>query len=156
EIDTLTAKHTGVLRIRDTDDLTVGSVSVTTSAGTYSNSGISAIGGTALLEGANTLTIDEDISTVNALALAIVDTVSQNAGDTITADVLELIGGTFTLAENNVVNALAADVTGNLTFTNNGSFAIGAVAPFGTDGVTAGGSIVLNATGSITVSDGYQ
>jgi filamentous hemagglutinin family protein len=153
-----------------TVNLTVGGYgSATQSAGSIITAGglelLSSYGGTISLNESNmvaTLAANIDsISFVNGKALTVgtvnsttgitatgnvtlnAPGVTQNAGAIITAAGLELLGGTFTLNEANMVNTLAANAT-SVSFTNGTALNIGTVN--GTTGITASGNVSLNAT----------
>ena len=101
--------------------------------------------------------------------------VTQNSGDGISSDQLQLLsgavfgsgslGGNFTLNDSsNAVNTLAGDVSGNVSFTNSDSLIIGSVTATTTngtgfdtemdDGVFASGSITIaTLAGNLTVSE---
>lgn len=80
--------------------------------------------------------------------------VTEAAGSTISATGLEIIGtGTFNLNEMNDVDTLAANIAGDLTYTNLGALTIGTVD--GDDGIAANGSVgITTAGGDATVNAG--
>lgn len=72
--------------------------------------------------------------------------VNQQAGSTIIASGLELLGtGTFTLAQMNDIDILAAEIDGDFTFVNTGALSVGTVD--GDDGTAANGSVGITTGG---------
>jgi hypothetical protein len=155
------------------DDLPAGSLNI---AGSYFTSnfinntfGTVTLGGTTTgtvsvantLSFANNTTIESDANTVLASTAALTatgktlgfkldngGTVSEDNASTVTAGGLLLsgAGGTFTLNNGtNTVTNFAAN-TGSINYVNNGALTVGTLS--GTNGVTATGNVVLQATGS--------
>ncbi|QDU31658.1 Hemolysin, chromosomal [Anatilimnocola aggregata] len=152
DVTTIAANVTGTISYTDVNALTVGTVDVLGN----SVSGITSSGNDVRLStlGGNLL-LDDDVALgAGDLTLAVIGTVTQIAGDDITAGGLELLvtgNVTLTNAANNVAT-LAANVTGTLNYTDLDALTIGTVTGSGTSSVNATGDIVLS-TGDAGATD---
>jgi hypothetical protein len=160
---TLAANVTGSLTFRDSNPLTVGTVTanaVTTIGITLTGVNLN-LGAT--LRAGGLLTIANDITalgkTVDINAAGVTET-----GGVIKSDKLRLLGtGTFTLNGNNAVGTLAANVNGALSYTDTDALTIDTInvnsvftAGINSNGndvtLTTGGLLTLATTGSIVAT----
>ncbi len=146
----------GTITYQDADVLTVGTVSA--SGAFTATTGVSTTGtGTDItLTTGNTITVSQPISALGRVTL---DTTlggvsATGAASQVTANELLLLGtGTYTFtpsAGTNAVGTLAADVTGDVSFTQTGALEVGAVGT--TNGVTTANNDVVLSTGALTLS----
>tara|TARA_R110002072_G_scaffold145459_1_gene291873 strand:+ start:236 stop:20809 length:20574 start_codon:yes stop_codon:yes gene_type:complete len=153
DVSTLSANTAGAITFRDTDTLTIGTVTTV---------GISTSNDDVAIQTGDTLTIDDAVSigtgrfTINSANGA-----TQVSGDDIAAQDLVLLGtGTFTLdSVGNDVDTVAADLDpGVISYTDVDDLSIGTVGSTigintGIIGTTDGGTVTINATsGTITVN----
>jgi mucin-19 len=150
DVDTLAANIGGFVILRDTDDLLVGTVNGTGTAGITTGSGNVTLTAGALTIGDGN---GQDIAAGTAIVDLNVAGATEGAGSIITAGSLRLQGtGNFTLTEANNVGTIAANISGNLDFTDANTLTVGTV--LGTMGITAPGDLVTVtvSTGDLTVS----
>ena len=151
-VGALAANINGALIFTDTDALTIGTVAAT--------NGVNTAGNAVTLNTGNTLTIGDgggqDITAAGSTVTLNPTTggASQGAGSIITADsVLATGAGAFTLDQSNAISTLAANINGDLTFTDTDALTIGTVGA--TNGInTAGNAATINTGNALTIGDG--
>ncbi len=155
DVNVLAANTGGTIQFNDFDGLSVGSV---TALGT-TVTGITTSSDDVKLTTGSSLTIDDDVSlSAGNLFLAVTGTVSQGAGDTITAAGLGLmVSGTTTLTEaGNNVATLAASNGGTINYTDATALTVGSVSVFAmtVTGLTTTGNVKLTTVaGNLTIDE---
>lgn len=144
DVNAIAANTTGAVSYRDSSALSVGTVNSTI--------GITTGGNAVLLQTNGTLTLANSINAgVGNVTFNSSGSVTQGAGNTITAAGLELLGsGPFTLTDaGNNISTLAGATTGAISYRDTNGFAIGTVNT--TNGVsTSGNNLTLRAAGAVT------
>ncbi|MFO1046083.1 MAG: hypothetical protein U0941_30260 [Planctomycetaceae bacterium] len=151
----------GTIQFTNASSLTVGTIS---SDGSLfaSTDGITSNTGNVTIITSGTMTIGtgagQSISATGATVTlnAITGGIAESAGSIVNADKLLLQGaGTFSLVESNTVGTLAAGILGSLDYNDADDLSIGTVGATNGittgDGLTAGGSVTINAAGNLTV-----
>jgi len=143
DVNTLAANVTGPIAYSDADDVTVGTVGLT--------AGVNSHGQDVTLVTGGLLTIGtgagEDVTATGAtVTLHSGSGVTEQGGSSITAQDLLLLGtGDFHLAQQNDVDRLAANIDGNLVYTDADALTIGTVGAV--SGITTSNDHVLLTTG---------
>jgi large repetitive protein len=159
DVDVLAASYDGTISFNDIDELTIGTVTdepsgMATAGITTSDDNVTLTAGGLITIGTGAgqdIVVGSATVTLNAASGGVLE----NAGSVIVADQLLLTGtGTFTLAQGNDVNTLAADIAGSLTFVDVDDLVIGTVAAVNgirTGDPTVGGDVTITAGGDLTV-----
>lgn len=133
-VATLAADRDGTIEFTNSDALTVGTVTDTAGTLAVSTSGVTTSGDDVRLIVLGDLLIDEAISLgAGALSLNVTGTISQNAGDTITAAGLSLSGNGAgaELGGANDIDTFASDYQGTVLLSDNDDLTVGSVTAVG-------------------------